>query len=484
MADLLIAHGIVYTADAQDTIRPDGAVLISQKRIAQIGPSADLMVRHPDAEILDASGMVVMPGLVNTHTHLSMTMTRSIADDVPATSWLPVIWAVEKHLKPETVYAGALLGIAEMIAGGTTTFSDHYFMMDQVARAVAETGIRADLAEGILENRDRKKGQRQLAAGIEFAARHHDTADGRIRARIGPHALYTCSTDLVVEARRAASELGIGMHMHVAESALEIKLVGKAAKGPTSVQHLDALGVLGPDFVLAHGLTINEADMRVLAARGTGICHCPQAYAKVGGYPFPAVDRWTDAGIKVGLGTDGVASNNNLDLFDEMRFAALVRKLFKRDGAVLPARKIIRMATLDAARVLGLGDEIGSLEVGKKADLILVDVRKPHLSPLHNVPGHLVYSASGADVDTTIVDGRILMRGRRFKTLDLPEVLALGQREFEALLARANWRPTLEEPKAGLVASLALKATQQSLGLMQVLAGQREAEQEEAPPES
>jgi 5-methylthioadenosine/S-adenosylhomocysteine deaminase len=479
MTDHLITNGIIYTVDPQNTILAEGAILVSNGRIAALGSTKDLLDRHPEVERIDASGMVVMPGLVNSHTHLSMTMTRSIADDIEATSWLPVIWAVEKHLKPETVYAGALLGIAEMIASGTTTFNDHYFMMDQVAKAVQETGMRADLAEGILENRDKKKGQRELEAGKKFAADWKEKANGRIRTRMGPHALYTCSTELVLQACRAAKELGVGVHMHVAESSMEMKMVGKKAQGPTSVQHLDALGVLGPDFAMAHGLTINEADIRILTARHVGIAHCPQAYAKVGGYPFPPVDKWLEMGLNVGLGTDGVASNNNLDLFDEMRFATMVRKLFKHDGAVLPARQVIRMATIGSARVLGLDDEIGSLEVGKKADIIFVDFRKPHLTPLHNVPGHLMYSASGADVDTVMVDGEILMQNHEFKTLDWNGLRMFAQREFEALLGRANWHCTMEEPKAGIMASLQLKAIQQSLKVMQVLVGAREPDQDE-----
>jgi 5-methylthioadenosine/S-adenosylhomocysteine deaminase len=353
-------------------------------------------------------------------------------------------------------------------------------MMDEVAKAVEETGIRAQLAEGILENRNRRKGERDLDTAIRFASEWNGKAGGRIQTRIGPHALYTCSTPLIVKARNAADQLGVGMHMHVAESKFEMRLVAKKDKaGETSVQHLDALGILQSDFVLAHGLTIDEKDIGILARRGTGIAHCPQAYAKVGGWPFPPVDRWIEAGIAVGLGTDGVASNNNLDLFDEMQTATLTRKLFAKDGAILPARTVIRMATAMAAQALGVGDEIGSLEVGKRADVILVDFRKPHLSPLHNVPGHLVYSAGGADVDTVIVDGQVLLRKRQFATLEIDEVLKRGQAAFEALLGRAGWRPTVEEPKAGLAAAMKLKLTQQSLRVMQVLTGNRAPDEDE-----
>ena len=476
---MLIGHGVVVTIDRKNRIIDDGAVVVTGGRIKAVGSYKEIAPKYADLERIDASEMVVMPGLVNTHTHLAMTMTRSIADDIEAVKWLPVIWAIEKHLTDETVYAGSMLGIAEMIASGTTCFNDHYFRMHQVAQSVEKTGIRADLAEAIIENRNHKKGQEALARGKVFAESWNGKADGRIRTRIGPHALYTCSTGLVTQAREAADSVGVGMHMHVAESALEMKLVGKKAKGETSVQHLHALGVLAPDFVMAHGLTINKRDIEILRDRCVGIAHCPQAYAKVGGWPFPAVDQWIKSGISVGIGSDGVASNNNLDLFDEMRFATLTRKLMSRDGTVLPARQMIRMATQKGADVMGLGGEIGSLEAGKKADLILIDLRKPHLRPLHNVPGHLIYSASGSDVDTVIIDGRIVMRHRKFLTLDIDEVMAKADAEFSALLGRAGWKPTKEEPTAGLAASLRLKLTQQSLRVMQVLIGERDAEEQE-----
>jgi 5-methylthioadenosine/S-adenosylhomocysteine deaminase len=480
MSELLIAHGNVMTVDGHDTIIEDGGVLIAGSRIADIGAYHDVAARHPGVAELDAAGFVVMPGLVNSHVHLSMTLLRGVADDVEATAWLPVMWALEKHLTPEAVYAGALLGIAEMLASGTTCFNDHYFQMGQVAKAVQETGIRAQLAEAILENRDVKKGQSELAAGSQFAADWNGKAEGRIVTRMGPHSLYTCSTPLIVQARQTADQLGVGLHMHVAESKFEMKLVGRKHRaGETSVQHLDGLGVLRDDFVLAHGLTMDDRDQQIVAKRGIGIAHCPQAYAKVGGWPFPPVEKWAKHGVNIGLGTDGVASNNNLDLFDEMRFGTLARKLFAKNGTVLSARQMIRMATIDGARLLGWAHEIGSLEVGKRADLILVDFRKPHLTPLHNLPGHLVYSASGADVDTVFVDGQMLLRGRQFLTLDINTVMAQSQAEFNALLARAGWRSTLEEPHAGLAATLRLKLTQQALKGIQILTGAREPDAEE-----
>ncbi len=390
MEKFLISHGTILTVDENDTILEDGAIAVDQGRIMATGAAKELVQRYPDFPQMDAAGMVVMPGLVNAHTHLGATILRGISDDVDGMEWMPLNWSVTKHVSKDDLYLSAMLGISEMIASGTTCFNDSYQDIEQTARAVEETGIRADLAAGLTERNGKKDAQRLLDAARSFASAWHGKANGRIRARLGPHALYTCSTDYILRARQVADDLKVGMHMHLAESPLEMKMVKNKA-GETSVQHLHALGVLKPDFLIAHALTINQADINIISKVGSGIAHCPQSLGKLGAYPFPSVDTWIQAGINVGIGTDGVASNNNLDLFEELRFAALTRKLFAHDGRVLPARQVIRMATIMGAKALGLGDKIGSLEVGKKADIILIDAQKPHLSPFHNIPGLLAY---------------------------------------------------------------------------------------------
>jgi 5-methylthioadenosine/S-adenosylhomocysteine deaminase len=469
--DLLITHGILLCMDEADTLIEDGAVAIHGGRIAALGPTAEIKRRFPAARELDATHMLVMPGLVNTHTHLGATLLRGISDDVDAIDWMPLNWSVMSHVSAEDLHLAALLAIAEMILSGTTCFSDSYQDIGQTARAVAETGMRAELAAGLTERNGKKEAARLLEAGGDFARQWHGGAEGRIRARLGPHALYTCSTEYILKIRKAADELGIGMHMHLAESTLEMKMVKQKA-GATSVQHLFTLGVLRSDFLIAHALTINEQDVRILAEAGCGIAHCPQSLGKLGAYPFPQVETWLEAGIPVGIGTDGVASNNNLDLFEELRFAALTRKLFARDGRVLPARQVLRMATITGARALGLGQEIGSLEAGKKADIILLDLRKPHLTPRYNLPGLLVYSALGSDVDTVLVDGRVLMQNRQLTTIDLPDLLERAQGAFQALLKRAGWRMTLAAPTQSMATALKLKATQRSLKIFQAMMGE------------
>jgi 5-methylthioadenosine/S-adenosylhomocysteine deaminase len=464
----LITHGTILTIDEKDTIFEDGALAMEQGRIVAVGKTKELIELYPNHSQLDATGMLVMPGLVNTHTHLGATILRGISDDVDGIQWMPLNWSVTKHVSKNDLFLSALLGISEMIASGTTCFNDSYQDIEQTARAVAETGIRGDLAAGLTERNGRKEAQRLLDAAAAFVESWHGKADGRIRTRFGPHALYTCSTDYILQARQYADDLHVGMHMHLAESPLEMKMVKNKA-GATSVQHLHALGVLKSDFLIAHALTINETDMKIIAEVGAGIAHCPQSLGKLGAYPFPCADAWIEAGINVGIGTDGAASNNNLDLFEELRFATLTRKLFAHDGRVLPANQVIRMATIMGARALGLGDQIGSLEVGKKADIILLDVHKPHLAPFHNIPGLLAYSALGSDVDTVIVDGKVLMQKRRFTTLDIDGILKDVQAAFRILLKKAGWEFKLSTPTQSMATALKLKATEKSLKLFESL---------------
>ena len=462
MAELLITHGALVTVDPADTVLEDGALLVRGQRIADLGPTADLLARYPGADVIDASGMAVLPGLVNTHSHMAATMVRSVADDVPPKTWAALVWSITDHFDEEKIYWAALLAAAEMIASGTTTVNDHHPYAAAVAQAVDKAGLRAELADTVAERLGHSKGAASLRRAVEFARQWHGRADGRIRARLGPHALYTCSTELLLATRDAARELGIGMHMHVAETAQEIELVGPSRAGATSAQHLHALGILARDFVIAHGLTLNAEDVRLVAEAGAAIAHCPQTYAKMG-VTFPNVETWQAAGIPVGLGTDGPGSTNDLDLFEEMRFAGLARKLLDQSATALPARRVLRMATLDGARTLGLAAETGSLEIGKKADVILVDFHRPHLTPFHNVIGQLVYSAKPSDVDTVLIDGRVVYRQRRHLTLDVDEVIDRAQQTFMELAQRAGWSVSVQEPVESQARALARMQTQSAV---------------------
>lgn len=422
-----------------------------------------------DREI-DAKGMVLMPGLVNTHTHLSMTLFRGVADDVPGINWLPIIWSIEKNITADTCYVGALLGCLEMIKTGTTCFADQYWHMDRVAGAVKEAGMRANLAQGILELNDQEKGERELRESVAFAQEWNDSVDGRISCKLGPHSIYTCSPALLQQTREAANEINVGLHIHVAEGPNEPRMA-KEKHGSTSIEHLHNLGVLEKDVLAAHCVFVTKEDMQIMKKTNTTVSHCPSPMMKYGNEVAPIPELMKNSVI-VGIGTDGCGSNNNLDMIEEMRTAAFLHKMKSKNSTVLPAQKIIRMATILGAKSLGLEREIGSLEVGKKADIIILDFKKPHLTPFHNCPSHLVYSAFGSDVDTVIVDGQIIMKNRQVETLDEIKILKMAQDAFNDLLDKGGYTLNLEDnPKPSLKTNLTVKSFQTYLRVSQKLKG-------------
>ncbi|MDI6884660.1 MAG: amidohydrolase family protein [Hadesarchaea archaeon] len=431
MADILVKGGHVVTMDPQRRVFERGSVAIKGDKIAAVGKE----IKENADVVIDARGKVVLPGLINCHTHLSMTLLRGVADDMPLMQWLETkIWPIEKNLRAEDCYAGALLGCLEMIKSGTTCFADQYFYMEHVARAVEEAGTRGVLSYGIIELDDPKRRESELRAGEKLVKAWHGKAGGRVLTMFGPHASYTCSPECLAKVKELAKKHKVGIHTHLSESQDEIKqITEKYGKRP--VEHLDSIGFLGPEVLAAHCVWLTEQEIRVLRDRGVKPAHNPVSNMKIGCGVAP-VPEMLAAGIPVALGTDGAASNNTLDMFSEMKFAALLNKVHKLDPVAVPAASALEMATVNGAIALGLGDKLGSLEVGKKADLVVVDLKKPHLSPLHNIISHLVYSAVGSDVDTTIVDGKILMRERKVLTLDEDKVLREAQKSSDALLAR------------------------------------------------
>ena len=431
MADILIEGGLIVTMDPHRRIIRRGSLAIEGDRIAAIGE----VVEGRGDVVIDARGKAVLPGLINAHTHLPMTLLRGIADDMPLLEWLETkIWPIERNLKKGDCYRGALLGCLEMIKSGTTCFADQYFFMDEVARAVEESGMRGVLSYGIIEMDDPQRRESELRVGEKFVREYHGKADGRIQAMFGPHAAYTCSPECLLRVKELARKYGVGIHTHVAESRDEVdRIVRKYGKRP--VEHLDAIGFLGPEVLAAHCVWLTSHEISIIRERGVKPVHNPVSNMKIACGIAP-VPEMLAAGIPVALGTDGAASNNSLDLLGEMKFAALLNKVGKLDPTVMPAPTVLEMATINGARALGLGDEIGSLEVGKKADVLLIDLKRPHFTPLHNVISHVVYNAVGSDVDTVIVDGKIIMQGREVLTLDEAKVLEDAQRAAEDLLDR------------------------------------------------
>jgi len=430
-ADVLIQDGIILTMDERVPILEKGFVAIRNKQITAVGKKTKASSSIKAKKTIEGAGKVVMPGLINCHTHVAMTLFRGLAEDKPLDQWLrKTIWPLEAKLKPNNIYDGALLGCLEMIKSGTTCFADTYFHEDMAAKAVDKAGLRAVLAEGIIEAGDSTRGEKMLMNSVRFVKRFNGYADGRVSARLGPHALYSCTPNLLRRIREEALRLKVGVQMHLAES-LDMVESLKARYGLQEAELLDRIGFFnGVDVLAAHCIHLSDDEMRILARHDVKVVYNPVANMKLG-IGAPKIIHFLKLGVTVGLGTDGPASNNSLDMFETMKIASLFQKASYCDPTVLPAETVLRMATIDGARALGMGKQVGSLEVGKRADVIIIDLEKPHLTPSHDLYANIVYSAHGNDVDTVIVDGNILMEKRKVKTLKEEEIMEKAQRAIK-----------------------------------------------------
>jgi len=394
-----------------------GDIAIYHGRISGVGKISQT---EDFDKIIDASECAVIPGFINTHTHAAMTLFRSYADDLPLMEWLQTkIWPIEDKLTGEDVYWGTMLSILEMIKSGTTTFADMYFFMDDVARAVEESGIRANLARGLVGIGPHA--ETALKEAARFVKDWQGKAGGRITTMLGPHALYTCPPDYLKKVAEAAGNLGVGIHIHLAETLGEIEDIQRQY-GKRPVELMDSIGFFDRRVLGAHLVHVDDQEIEILYQKKVGVAHNPQSNMKLASGVAP-VTRMLSRGIPVSLGTDGASSNNNLDMIKEMRAASFLAKVTGMDPTAVPAYQALMMATINGARALGMSDEIGQIAVGKKADLVLVDFHKPHLYPPHDTAGHLVYAAQGSDVKTVIVDGKIIMEDYRVKTLDEEKIL-------------------------------------------------------------
>jgi 5-methylthioadenosine/S-adenosylhomocysteine deaminase len=429
---LLIRGATLVTVNARDEVLPSGDLAIIDGAIVGVGAAPAGFT--PD-RVLDGHERIVLPGLINTHTHLSMTLMRNYADDIAFWPWLlERIKPLEDHLQPEDVRVGARLGLAELIRGGTTCFHDMYFHLDEVADEVARAGFRARLCGALFDNSG--QGEQLLRAAVGLHGRWHGKAEGRVTVGLAPHSAYLCSPAYLQEILAEAERLKCGLHIHVAETEREVS-ESRERHGVTPVQQLADLGCFRVPTVAAHGIYVDAADRRLLHEGGVTVAHNPGSNLKLANGIAP-VQALLDDGVNVSLGTDGAASNNNLNLFEEMHLAALLQKWLRRDAEALPAREVLRMATTRGARALGLESQIGSLEVGKRADVIMIDAAQPHLAPRHDPIALLVYSAQAADVVTVLVDGRILMEDRVLLTLDEESLLKQAAEQTRRLLDRAH----------------------------------------------
>ncbi|MGQ9457423.1 MAG: amidohydrolase family protein [Anaerolineae bacterium] len=446
-ADLLVVGGTILTLDDRWTELDDGALAVADGAIVALGPRQEVQGRFLAREVLDASGRLVMPGLVNAHTHAPMTIFRGLADDLPLDTWLKeYIWPAEaQHVNPDMVYWGTLLAAAEMIQSGTVAFADMYFYEDDIGRAAHDAGIRCVLGEALVDfpSPNTKTPDEGLAYVRESFARW--AGDPWVTVGLQPHSTYACSPDLLVRAKELADEFGAIYLIHAAETAQEVEDV-RRRYGRSPVRHLEALGILDRRAVLAHGVHLTEEEIALVAERGASVAHCPESNMKLasGVAPVPALRR---AGVNVALGTDGAASNNDLNLWGEMATAAKLHKVWSGDPTVASAREVVWMATRGGARALGLEDRLGSLEVGKRADFLCLDLDAPHMVPLYDAYSHLVYAARPSDVRTVVIEGRVVYDNGAWKTIDLPRVYAHVRALAGQLVGRwardPNWRSTV-----------------------------------------
>jgi 5-methylthioadenosine/S-adenosylhomocysteine deaminase len=416
--DYLIYNGTVLTMDAAGTSLESGGVAVKDGRIVDLGP--DVRLRScPAGQTLDARGGIIMPGLVNAHTHLPMSLFRGLADDLPLEQWLNehIFPAEAAHIRPDSVALGARLSAAEMLLGGTTTCCDGYFLAHWIAEAVEEVGLRAVLGQGVIDFP--APGVADPKENIQAAKAFVLSWQGRsekIRPSIFCHAPYTCSAETLRAAKQAAEEQGVLFQIHVAETRSETRRC-REAHGCSPIQYLDRLGVLNRRTLLVHAVWADETDIRIIGEQAACVAHCPESNMKLASGIAPIPDMLA-AGVPVALGTDGCASNNDLDLWGEMDAAAKLHKVQRLDSTVMDAGSVLRMATIEGARAIGLDQEIGSLEIGKQADLIVIDTNQPHLAPMYHPRSHLVYAVHAADVRHVLIAGRPVVQDRQLQTID------------------------------------------------------------------
>jgi 5-methylthioadenosine/S-adenosylhomocysteine deaminase len=432
MFDLLIqnTHVLHVSLDGEVHIHRDHDIAIEGNRISAVEPTGTI---HPGRarEIIEAGGMVAMPGLINTHSHVPMVIFRGLAEDVSLEKWFnEYMWPLESNLQEEDVYWGMLLGLAEMIEAGVTSVADHYFYMDQAARAVEEAGTRAALSWAVFGD----QGEAMLDRTARFVERWQGAAGGRITTCMAPHAPYTCDDDFLRAAAGRARDLDVGIHIHAAET-MEQTQASMEKRGITPIGVLEETGILARPTILAHAIGVTPADIQLLANRPVGVAHAPKTYLKLAMGTAPVV-AFREAGVPVGLATDGAVSNNTLDVWESMRLMAMTQKQARASPEVMTIPEVLHIASRGGAQVIGLADQLGAVEPGYLADLILVDMSGTHLQPLHSVTASLVYATRASDVQTVIVDGKVIMRDRQLLTLNKAEIIEQVNRAMERLAQR------------------------------------------------
>ncbi len=421
--DRIITGGRILVLNEKESHIRDGIVAIDGENIVAIGEKKELENRYIGREIIDASGCLIMPGLINCHNHAAMTCFRGIADDLELMDWLNnyIFPAEAKNVNEELAYWGSMLACAEMIKSGTTTFCDMYIFEDETAKAAKKAGMRCLLGEVLFDFPS--PNSQTPGEGLDYTRTLVEkwADDPLVNIVVEPHSLYTCSIDLLKNAKTIADRYNIPYATHLLENRGEREqLIRKFGKSP--VAFLKDIGCLTERFIAFHCVSMDEEEIKLFAEHECKVIHNPESNMKLASGVAPLPDM-LNAGVTVGLGTDGCASNNNLDIFAEMDMAAKLHKVHRLDPMVMDAGTVVRMATCEGAKALGLGNITGNLIPGMKADIIIIDLNKPHLTPIYNEFSHLVYTVNGGDVDTVLINGKVVMRGRKLLTIDENEVM-------------------------------------------------------------
>jgi 5-methylthioadenosine/S-adenosylhomocysteine deaminase len=438
--DLFVSGGTVVTMDAEQRVIEDGGVAIVGDTIAEVGKRSELESRFGNSKAIDASGTIVLPGMINGHAHAAMSLFRGVAEDHSLDDWLQkyIFPAEARNVTEEFVLWGTRLGVLEMLRGGITTYADMYYFEDVVARVTKEAGMRGVLGETILDFP--APDNRTVAAALAYTQKFIDNwkGDPLITPAVAPHSIYTLSTENLKAAAALARRNGVPILIHLAEAPFESEL-SRSKHGGSPVNYLERIGVLGPDVIGAHCVWVDATDIATLVRFVVGSVHNPSSNMKLASGVMPVVDLLA-AGVPVGLATDSAASNNNQDLFQEMNIAAKLQKVTRMDPRALPAKQVVEMATIGGARALHLDKQIGSLEPGKQADLILIGTGATHSTPMYNVYSQLVYALNAHDVRTVVIAGKIVMEYRVMMTMDKPAILAKAH-EYQRKVAASLIEP-------------------------------------------
>lgn len=426
----IVIHGTLITVNPQNEVITDGAIAYENGQLIYVGKTPEDLSSYD--EVIDAKNKYIMPGLVNTHGHLGMALLRGYSDDTPLQQWLEEnMWPLEAQFTGEHVKWGSSLSIIEMIRTGTTTFVDMYDHMGEVAKLVDETGLRAGLCRGMIGLCSEEERKQKLADSVAFANEWHNQANGRIKVMMAPHAPYTCSPEFIQQILEEADRLKLPIHIHMSETKWEVEQNVKDY-GVRPVNHLENLGVFSRPTLVAHAVHLTDEEIEILAKYDVKVSHNVVSNLKLASGVAP-VPQMLEKGVSVSLGTDSVASNNNLNLFEELKLAAIVHKGVTYDPVVVPAEQALRMATINGADGVFQKEQLGSLEVGKAADFIMIDANQAQYQPAHNPISHIVYAGNGRDVTDTVVAGKFLMRNRQLLTIDEERAIFEANRMFHTL---------------------------------------------------